>query len=41
MHIMQSATHKEKHNHVGGLRLDCDWQVSEVVTGMMELTITN
>lgn len=29
-----------KHNHVGGLWLDYDWQVSEVLTGMMELTIT-
>lgn len=33
-------THMNKHNHVGGLWLDYDWQVSEVPTGMMELTIT-
>lgn len=35
----RADTHMNKHNHVGGLWLDCDWQVSEALTGVMELTI--
>lgn len=34
-------THVNKHNHVGGLRLDYDWQVPAALTGVMELTITH
>lgn len=30
--------HTDKHNHVGALWLDYDWQVSEVLTGMIQLT---
>lgn len=33
-------THMNKHPHRGGLWLDYDWQVSEVLAGMMLLTIT-
>lgn len=30
-----------QYNHVGGLWLDYEWQVSEVLTGMMELAVTH
>lgn len=39
--VIHTHTHRNKHNHVGGLWLDDDWQVSESLTGKMELTITN
>lgn len=36
-----SHTHMNQYNHVGGLWLDHEWQVSEVLTGMMELAVTH